>query len=68
MQGLPEPLSPRELEILRLLPSGLTMEDIASQLIISVNTVRSHLKNIYAKLDVHSRHEAVSRANDLELL
>ena len=67
-QDLPEPLSPRELEILRLLPSGLTAEEIASKLIISVNTVRSHLKNIYGKLDVHSRHEAVARASDLKLL
>lgn len=67
-QDLSEPLSPRELEILRLLPSGLTAEELADELIISVNTVRSHLKNIYAKLGVHSRHEAVARANDLDLL
>jgi LuxR family maltose regulon positive regulatory protein len=67
-QDLPESLSPRELEVLRLLPTGLTAEELAEELIISVNTVRSHLKNIYAKLGVHSRHEAVARANELDLL
>jgi LuxR family maltose regulon positive regulatory protein len=67
-QGLFEPLSPRELEVLRLLPSGFTAEELADQLIISVNTLRSHLKSIYAKLGVHSRHEAVARATELDLL
>jgi LuxR family maltose regulon positive regulatory protein len=67
-QGLLGPLSPRELEVLHLLPSGLTAEELADELIISVNTVRSHLKNIYAKLGVHSRHEAVARATELDLL
>lgn len=68
IQDLPEPLSPRELEILRLLPSRLTAEELAVVLMISVNTVRSHLKNIYTKLGVHSRHEAVARSNELNLL
>jgi LuxR family maltose regulon positive regulatory protein len=66
--GLHEPLSPREIEVLRLLPTGLTAEEIASRLIISVNTVRSHMKSIYAKLGVHSRHEAVIRASEDDLL
>ncbi len=67
-RGVIEPLSPRELEVLRLLPTGLTAEELAGELIISVNTVRSHLKNIYTKLGVHSRHEAVARATELKLL
>jgi LuxR family maltose regulon positive regulatory protein len=68
LQSLHEPLSPRELEILHLLPTGLTAEELAGELIISLNTVRSHLKSIYAKMGVHSRHEAVARATELELL
>jgi LuxR family maltose regulon positive regulatory protein len=67
-QGLPEPLSPRELEVLHLLPTGLTAEELADELVISVNTIRSHLKSIYAKLGVHSRHEAIARATELDLL
>ncbi|UCF60631.1 MAG: hypothetical protein JSV37_12830 [Anaerolineaceae bacterium] len=67
-QGIFEPLSPRELEVLHLLPTGLTAKELADELIISVNTVRSHLKSIYAKLGVHSRHEAVARAAELDLL
>lgn len=65
---LTDPLSPRELEVLRLLPSGLTAVQMADELFISANTLRSHLKNIYTKLGVHSRHEAVARATQLDLL
>jgi LuxR family maltose regulon positive regulatory protein len=65
--GLFEPLSKRELEVLQLLPTGLTAQELAEELVISVNTVRSHLKSIYAKLGVHSRHEAVARATELDL-
>lgn len=61
-------LSPRELEVLHLLPSSLTAVEMADELFISANTLRSHLKNIYAKLGVHSRHEAVVKATQLELL
>ncbi len=64
----PEPLTRRELEVLRLLPTGLTAEELADKLSISVNTLRTHLKNIYAKLGVHSRHEAVVKATKLNLL
>jgi LuxR family maltose regulon positive regulatory protein len=67
-QDLLEQLSPRELEVLRLLPTGLTAKELAEELIISVNTVRSHLKSIYAKFGVNSRHEAVARATELDLL
>ncbi|MFN2104532.1 MAG: LuxR C-terminal-related transcriptional regulator [Candidatus Promineifilaceae bacterium] len=68
-EGEPEePLSPRELEVLRLLPSGLSAVELADELLISANTLRSHLKSIYAKLDVHSRHEAIVKAAELGLL
>ncbi len=66
--SLVEPLSERELEVLRLLTTPLSGPEIAQELVLSVNTVRSHVKNIYGKLDVHSRREAVARAQDLGLL
>ncbi|MEM6429305.1 MAG: LuxR C-terminal-related transcriptional regulator [Deinococcota bacterium] len=68
VDGLLEPLSERELEILRLLPTGRSSPDLASYLHISVNTVKTHLKNIYSKLGVHKRHEAVTRAQELEII
>jgi LuxR family maltose regulon positive regulatory protein len=67
-QPLVEPLSERELEVLRLLESELDGPDIARELIVSVNTVRTHTKNIYAKLGVSSRRAAVRRAVELGLL
>ena len=61
----PEPvLSERELEVLRLLASGLSKREIGSELYLSFNTVHSHTKAIYRKLGVSSRHEAVSRAHE----
>jgi LuxR family maltose regulon positive regulatory protein len=63
-----DPLSDREIEILRLLAAGLSSSEIARELTIAVSTVRTHRKNIYSKLDVHSRHEAVIRAQELQLL
>jgi LuxR family maltose regulon positive regulatory protein len=66
--ALVEPLSKREAEVLRLLATDLTSAEMARELILSVNTVRSHIKNIYAKLDVHSRYEAIARATELNLL
>jgi LuxR family maltose regulon positive regulatory protein len=68
LQPLMEPLSERELEVLRLLAAGLSNPEIASELVIAVSTVRSHLKNIYGKLDVHKRWGAVRRAEELGLL
>lgn len=65
---LPEPLSEREREVLRLLASDLAGPDIARQLVVSLNTLRTHTKNIYAKLGVTSRREAVTRASELGLL
>jgi LuxR family maltose regulon positive regulatory protein len=65
---LAEPLSDRELEILFLLETDLTVPEMAEKLYIAVSTVRSHIKSIYGKLGVHSRFEAVSRAEDFGLL
>lgn len=65
---LVEPLSEREMEVLCLLRSELSAQEIANHLRISVSTVRTHNKNIYGKLGVHSRYEAVSKAKDLDLI
>ncbi len=66
--GPVEPLSERELDVLRLLRSDLDGPAIARQLIVSVNTLRTHTKNIYAKLGVNSRRAAVRQAEELGLL
>jgi LuxR family maltose regulon positive regulatory protein len=67
-QPLIDPLSERELEVLRLLAAGLSNPDIARELYIATSTVRSHLKSIYGKLNVHKRWDAVRRAEELGLL
>lgn len=67
-QGLIETLSERELEVLRLLGTDLDGPDIARQLIVSLNTLRTHTKNIYTKLGVNNRRAAVRRAEELGLL
>jgi LuxR family maltose regulon positive regulatory protein len=67
-QGLIEPLSERELEVLRLLSSDLDGPDIARELTVSLNTLRTHTKSIYAKLGVNSRRAAVRQAAELNLL
>ena len=66
--GLVEELTDREFSILRLLNGPLSSTEIAEELIISANTVRYHIKNIYGKLGAHSRSEAVDRAKKLGLL
>jgi LuxR family maltose regulon positive regulatory protein len=66
--GLIEPLSARELDVLRLLGTDLDGPDIARRLVVSLNTVRTHTKNIYAKLGVNNRRAAVRRADDLRLM
>jgi LuxR family maltose regulon positive regulatory protein len=63
-----ESLSPRELDVLRLLASELNGPDIARELVLSLNTIRTHTKNIYAKLGVTNRRAAVRRAHELKLL
>ena len=63
-----EPLSERELDVLRLLASDLDGPEIARELVVSLNTVRSHTKSIYAKLGVNNRRSAVRRAEELDLL
>ena len=68
MQDLVDPLSDRELDVLRLLGSDLSGPDIARELVLSLNTVRTHTKNIYAKLGVNNRRSAVRRADELGLL
>jgi LuxR family maltose regulon positive regulatory protein len=66
--GLVEPLSERELDVLKLLAQGCTDKKIAEGLVIARETVHKHLKNIYGKLEVHSRTEAIQRARELGLL
>jgi len=61
-------LSERELAVLSYLPTMLTTAEIAAELYVSVNTVKTHLKSIYRKLDVARRRDAVHRARALHLL
>jgi LuxR family transcriptional regulator, maltose regulon positive regulatory protein len=63
-----EPLSESELRVLRYLPTNLTGPEIAGELYVSTNTVRTHLRHVYAKLGTHGRAEAVARARVLGLL
>jgi LuxR family maltose regulon positive regulatory protein len=65
---LRDELSAAELRVARYLPSNLTAPEIAAELYVSANTVRTHLRHIYAKLDAHNRSEAVARARELGLL
>jgi len=63
-----EELSPSELRVLRFLPTNLSRPEIASELSVSVNTVNTHIRNIYAKLQARDRSSAVQRARELRLL
>ena len=65
---LVEPLSHRELEVLRLLAAGASNREIGHRLVISAGTVKAHLHRIYGKLDVHNRMEAAARARTSGLL
>ena len=67
-QDLVDPLSDREIDVLRLLASELDGPSIARELVVSLNTVRTHTKHIYTKLDVNNRRAAVRRAHQLGLL
>jgi LuxR family maltose regulon positive regulatory protein len=67
-EALIEPLSERELDVLRLLATDLAGPEIARELVVSLSTVRSHTKAIYAKLGANNRRSAVTRAEELDLL
>jgi LuxR family maltose regulon positive regulatory protein len=64
----PDALSPSELRVLRYLPTNLTRPEIARELYVSINTVNTHIRNIYSKLGARDRSSAVQRARDLRLL
>ena len=64
----PEPLTESELRVLRYLPTDLSTREIADELYLSVHTIKTHVKHLYAKLDTHSRREAVRRARELGLV
>jgi LuxR family maltose regulon positive regulatory protein len=66
--ALVEPLTRREVEILRLIAAGMRNQEIAEQLFISLSTVKRHVANAYGKLGASHRTEAVARANALDLL
>ena len=63
-----EKLSPRELQVLKGLTEGKSNKEIAAELVVSPATIRTHTYNIYQKLDVHGRRQAVSKASDLGIL
>jgi LuxR family maltose regulon positive regulatory protein len=65
---LVEPLSERELEVLRLIADGLSNAEIAEKLVIAQGTVKRHINNIYGKLGVGSRTQAVAKAREMGLL
>lgn len=67
-QPLVEALTDRELEVLRLLNTDLSGPEMAAELVVSVNTIKTHLKHIYGKLNARSRYEAIERAKELNLL
>ena len=67
-RALSEELSGAELRVVRYLPSNLKASEIAAELSVSTNTIRTHLRHIYSKLDAHGRAEAVARARELGLL
>ena len=68
IEGQMDAISERELEVLYLIAAGLSNREIAEKLFISLNTVKTHTKNINSKLDVNSRTKAVVRAKELKLI
>lgn len=68
VQPLIEPLTERELDVLQRIADGLSTPEIAEELIVAISTVRTHIKNIYGKLAVRNRVEAVTQAHTLHLL
>jgi LuxR family maltose regulon positive regulatory protein len=67
-QLLAEPLSEREIEVLRLIAEGWKYQEIAERLVVSINTVRHHTRHVYGKLNVNNRTQAIGRAKELNLL
>ena len=67
-QHLPEPISQAEARVLRLLQTSLSAPEIARELYVSVNTIRTHMRHLYDKLGAHRRLEAIDRARALGLL
>lgn len=67
-QPLIEPLSPRELEVLHLMAAGLSNQEMCERLFLALSTVKGHNRNIFGKLQVQRRTEAVARARELGLL
>jgi ATP/maltotriose-dependent transcriptional regulator MalT len=63
-----DPLTERELEVLRLICEGYSNQDIASELVVTIHTVKTHASNIYGKLGVRSRTQAIAHARDLGLV
>ncbi|RPI31179.1 MAG: helix-turn-helix transcriptional regulator, partial [Chloroflexota bacterium] len=68
MTILVEPLSRRELDVLRLICEGCSNQEIAGRLVLSLHTVKKHTSNIFSKLDIKSRTQAIARARELKLL
>ncbi len=66
--NLAKPLTNREVEVIELLSQRMRDKEIAEQLFISPETVKSHLRNIYGKLDADNRRQAVNRAVDLDII
>lgn len=67
-QPLAEPITARELEVLHLMVEGFTYEEIARHLVVSINTVRTHVKSLYGKLNVNNRASAIATARQLAIL
>jgi LuxR family maltose regulon positive regulatory protein len=66
--SLPEPLSPREMQVLKLVVSGASNQEIANELVVTVATVKAHTNTIYSKLGVSGRTQAIRRAHELHLV
>ncbi len=68
MAALFEPLSEREMEVLRLIATGLSNDQIAKRLYIAQGTVKRHITNLYGKLAVESRTQAIAKAKEISLI